>query len=186
MRISIQSFLLLTACGLLYFSACKKYKDPPAATPDPRLTNHYCNDPRAVNYNRGFPGIPDNTTCIYPVDSFIGTWAILDSVFRVDQSYDTFENKTLTFAATEDTSLTHLAIGGWCSAKILLATANKYQRADLDSMNATTGGQLLCSVADTISGYFFLKAGSADTLLFQLQVNSGSGIHLHKGRGVRQ
>lgn len=185
MQIPLKSFLLLTGCGIMFIAACRKYKDPPPAG-DPGLTNHYCNDPGAINYNRGFPGIPDSSVCIYPVDSFLGTWTITDSVYRSDLSLDTFEDRVLSFMSTEDTSLTHLAIQGWCAGPSLLATASKYQRAELDSMSENVAGQLLCTSTDTISGYFHFGLATNDTLLFQLQVNSASGLHIHKGWGIRQ
>src|SRR5579872_3418748 len=69
-------FLMLTE-GVC---SCSKYKDT-KATADPRLTNPYCNDTNAVNYNWGFPGKPDSTVCFYPTDVFKGIYTFNDSIF---------------------------------------------------------------------------------------------------------
>ena len=186
MRLRIQLLLLLAAGIMLGWSACKKYEDPPPTKGDNRLTNHYCNDPRAINYNWGFPGIADNSVCVYPVDSFIGTWKFMDSVFLEDQTFKSFAVKDLVFSATEDTLMTHLAVTGWCNDKILYATADKYKRAFLDSLMEGISGQLLCTPTDTITGFFNQSNMGKDSMEIELTVTGNTGVLLHKGWAIKQ
>src|SRR5690606_3851832 len=123
------SFLFLAGLvlsGVLY-SGCTRYEDPAPAEDDPRLDRPYCNVPGAVNYNWGFPGTPDSSTCIYPVDSFIGNWLLRDTVFFSDQSYDTVTSRILSIlAVTGDSTRSRLQLSGWCGPELLQATANKF------------------------------------------------------------
>ncbi len=121
----------LTAVG---FYACSKYKDPPKA--DPVDTgSHYCNDSRAVNFNWGFPGIPDSTSCVFPVDSMLGSWVYTDSVFLPNGNLQGITIRNLSFAATEDSTLTHMAVSGWCTGSPVAITINKYGQAYVDTFN---------------------------------------------------
>jgi len=75
---SKNSFFIIIAC-LSSILGCTKWTDTQNAS-DPRLTQKYCNDPFAVNYNWGFPGIPDNSTCVFPSDVYVGTYVFHDSI----------------------------------------------------------------------------------------------------------
>ncbi len=175
----------------LSIAACSKYKDPPRTGLDDRLDKHYCNDPRSVNYNWGFPGIPDSTICIYPVDPFLGTWIFTDSVSRQGGDSVTVQVKTLVFASTEDTVLTHMAVHGLCSdSEPFYITANKHGFAYVDSLFEFNAGQLFCSSGDTLTGFINFNTDSAaitrGTLMFNLSVSSADGIIYHKGAAVKQ
>ena len=100
--------VVISVFSILMFFSCKKYKDPSPIT-DPRIKNHYCNDPSAVNSNWDFPGIADNTVCIYPSDIFEGNFKLydttindLDSVLKTD-SLELF-NKQKTMQSTSNYS----------------------------------------------------------------------------------
>lgn len=181
-RLNFRSYLMMAAGVICFFAvSCLKANDPPPAKPNPNLKNHYCNDPRAINYNWGFPGIPDNTVCIYPVDSFLGQWSLTDSVFHADSSFDYLLTGTLNFTATEDSSKTHLKVLGFCNnSSPLFATADKYGYAGIDSMNNETAGQLLCSASDTVTGSFQFLMNTKDTLRIQLNI-TGANAGYHKG-----
>ena len=184
MRSKTKLVLMLLALPAIVFYACKKYKDPPVTTLDPRLTNHYCNDPRAVNYNWNFPGIDDSTTCVFPVDSFIGTWIFHDTIYLPSGDTQGTTIKQLIITSTEDTAKTHLAVAGWCGGNTPFnATANKYNRADVDTFPGGPFGQFLCSQSDTLNGYF--SKNPLDTLTYSLKVdftiNSASGVTYHRG-----
>src|SRR5690606_20742049 len=107
--------LIVTAITVVSVVACLKPDDLPKAEPPSELANHYCNDPRAENYNRGFPGIPDSSVCVYPVDVFSGQWTMTDSIFRPDSTFDAVTVQTISFSSTEDTLLSHLKITGLCA-----------------------------------------------------------------------
>lgn len=134
--------------------SCKKYSDPASVT-DPRLTNHYCNDPNAVNYNWGFPGIPDNTVCFYPTDVFQGVYELHDSVsFKTTGFFVRADTLELTINRH---SSTKMAVIGFCSSgDSLIMTANVSYLATLDTTlgdtTVQTRGQALCGAGDTVNG----------------------------------
>ena len=149
--------LLFTILSLLFigavFYSCKKWTDP-APTNDPRLTNPYCNDPNAVNYNWGFPGKPDNTLCYYPTDLFKGTYEYIDSVYIASSALFIYSKvETLTVYARSQTQLT---VFGLCDAPdSLLLHASSNFIATVDSLvgdTLTVRGQTMCRIQDTING----------------------------------
>lgn len=176
-----KSFLLIsTTCALIGLTACLRAEDPEPQDPK-GLTNPYCNDPRAANYNRGFPGIPDSSTCVYPIDYFVGEWQLEDSIFYKDNTPPDFQIRTLHFESTEDTSLTHLKLLGLCtSSQALLLTADKYQNAEIDSTGRYLAGQIFCDQSDTVTGSFRYDFLRKDTILMELEVK-GPTAKNHKG-----
>ena len=177
--------LVVVAVSVVSVVSCLKPEDLPKAKSPSELENHYCNDPRAENYNRGFPGIPDSSVCVYPVDAFSGQWTLTDSVFKPDSTFDAVSVQTISFAATEDTLLSHLKITGLCSnGAALYATADKYGQATLDSMDSHNAGQFLCSAADTATGKFYFSFSGRGTMLLQLQV-IGTQAGFHKGTATK-
>ena len=179
--------LLLLLSGASVFYSCKKWVDPPA-TNDPRLTNPYCNDPNAVNYNWGFPGKPDNSLCYYPTDLFKGTYQFVDSVYIASTSLFIYtKTETLQVYAR---SQTKLSIFGFCDAgdSLLLHATNNYI-ATVDSLigdTLTIRGQYLCRIQDTINGT--ITYSRIDSLLHvNLQVVSDTGqttLHIGKARKI--
>lgn len=177
--------LITTSIALLVVASCLKKEDLPKGEPPAGLINHYCNDPRGINYNWGFPGIPDSSVCIYPVDTFVGQWLLTDSVFNPDSSFNRVNTRTLTFTATEDTLLTHLKISGFCpNNQTLYATADKYGQATLDTLVDHAPGQLLCSPSDTATGKFYFPIDGGDTMLIQFDV-IGINAGFHNGRATK-
>lgn len=185
-RFNFKTGLLIGAvlCAAL-IASCLKSEDPEPASPPNELTSRYCNDPNAINYNWGFPGIADSTLCIYPVDHFLGQWTLTDSVFHADSSFNYAATQTLTFTATEDTLRSHLKVSGLCdNGNMLLATADKYGRAVIDSMNYQTPGQFFCSQADTVTGSFQFWFSGKDTMDVRLNI-IGAEAGYHKGVAIR-
>ncbi|MBA3828622.1 MAG: hypothetical protein H0X33_06770 [Taibaiella sp.] len=135
-------------------AACQKWQDPKGYT-DPRLTNPYCNDPYAVNYNWGFPGKPDNTICFYPTDGYRGIYTFIDSVRLADNSFSYRDSVTLMMFAL---SKTKLGVIGLCTnGDTLRLSVDRSMTATVDTTlrvdTTKVGGQLLCGVyTDTISG----------------------------------
>lgn len=182
----IKGGLMLVAVIVTLF-ACSKYEDPAPAEPDPRLTRHYCNDPRAVNYNWGFPGISDSSVCIYPVDSFLGNWSFADTMYLPNGDTVGTIVRNLNFAGIEDTSLTRMAVTGLCgsSATPFYITANKYRRAETDTLIAGYPAQYLCNNTDTATGFFNKNTGAAHTMIIELTVTNAAGTILHKGTATK-
>jgi len=178
---------MLALAGILW-GACKKYEDPPATNGDDRLTNHYCNNPYAINYNWGFPGIPDSTVCIFPNDRLTGSWLFNDTVLLPDSSIAEIVLRQLVFTSREDTSRNHLAVTGFCNnGQALQITADRYGNILTDTLiEYTDGGQFFCSESDTISGQMNFYFQSDSLLKINLSVLSPDGLQYHTGTGIKQ
>lgn len=189
--IKLQTVLLgIAGASAIWLMACEKYTDP--VKPGVELTNHYCNDPIAANYNRGFPGIPDSSVCEYATEYFEGTWEWVDSVFDKDMAFQQRQVRDLVFtpaSLTTDTFRRHLTVSGFCdNSTILKVTASKYAIAMTDTLIAGVyGGQISCNSTDTVSGYF---KRTRDTLITSMDIllteNRPAGIFYHKGKAVKQ
>ena len=187
----LQTVLLgITGAAALWLMACEKYTDP--VKPDVELTNHYCNDPIAANYNRGFPGIPDSSVCEYATEYFEGNWQWVDSIFDKDLIFQQRQVRNLAFtpaSVATDTFRRHLTVSGICTNNnTLKITANKYALAMTDTLiQGVYGGQLFCSNTDTVSGYF---KRTTDTITASMDImlteNKLTGVFYHKGRAVKQ
>lgn len=170
--------------GLGIYS-CKKYTDPVSKV-DPRLTQLYCNDPTAVNYNWNFPGTPDSTVCFYPTDVFQGTYELKDSVF-FDSSHIFIAANSFFVTFTKHTK-TKMAVVGFCPwGDSILLTAGPNYSASLDTVvgDSTTHalGQVICGSADTISGVVYKDEINDSILYFSLRVSSDTGVITnHVGR----
>ncbi len=171
---------------LLLGIACTKYKDPEAIDLGDQLKGVYCNDPRAVNYNWGFPGKPDNSICIYPVDSFLGSWFFTDSIYLPDYTLQSVETRTLLFKATEDSVFRHLTIQGWCNNFTIYVTANKYMMAYVDTLVEGSPGQFICTATDTLSGYLNKSTGTDSTMEINFTISNEAGTTFHQGTAVRR
>jgi hypothetical protein len=176
-------FVLFVSTTAVFLS-CKKYVDK-KATPDPRLTTHYCNDPDAVNYNWGFPGVPDNQVCFYPTDVFKGVYEFHDSVqFKITGYFVKADTLELTITKGNNTRFT---IGGFCASGGLLsltAGVNFFATLDTTMGDSTTQirGQAFCMSADTVNGSL-VKDRLNDSLLYiTLEVAADTGVTtIHTG-----
>jgi hypothetical protein len=186
MHSKIKIVLLLAILSVVVLFACKKYTDPTSPAID-LGDRKYCNDPRAVNYNWGFPGKADKTTCIFAVDSFLGTWSFKDYVLLPSGDTDQIILRNLTFTSTEDTVLTHLAVTGWCGGNTpFYVTANNYGKLTVDTFPGSALGQFLCGTADTINGTLNKANYLRDTMKVEITVNNAIGIKYHKGLAIKQ
>lgn len=170
--------LLLFA--LLIMTACKRYKDPAPFT-DPRIVNHYCNIPSAINYNWDFPGVPDDSVCIFPAQIYNGNYFYRDSLFNSTGLLLSQDSFPLTFTQLDSTRLT---ITGFCPGNTIHATATRFFKFTIDSV--AKNGQVLCS-NDTISGKGS-KIDIYDTTQIKLiyEVATDSGIIYHAGTATKQ
>lgn len=183
--------LVLLAVGVFIFS-CKKYKDPNPAT-DPRIaTRKYCNDPKAVNYNWDFPGVPDNSVCFYPTDIFKGGYSFTDSIYRADNSFDSASSLiTYTLHIIPNTTNKFSLVGFCGNGDSLKFTAERTSyRANADTtikLNDTTlvYGQFFCSSQDTMTGTLIRPKGDSVRLLIDFTVHSVTGINFHRGTAIK-
>lgn len=174
-----ESMRNLTLFILLFVAACKPYKDPDPIT-DPRLTNPYCNDPSAVNYNWDFPGVPDNSVCFYPSDVFAGQYIWRDTVLDNNLLPISFDSTLVTITKTDTT---RLAITGKCNT--LNLTATRFLSITIDSVIGN--GQQFCRMGDTIVGNG-IKSSVADTTSFTINyvIYSDTGNSTHKAYFLKQ
>ncbi len=173
---------MFTAVILIF--SCKKYQDS-APVNDPRLTNPYCNDPAAVNYNWGFPGKADNTICFYPTDLFRGTYQYIDSVYLTSSNYFIYADTLI--LSIHSLSHTRISVFGFCgNGDSLNLTAVGYV-STIDSAvgdSVTARGQFLCRMADTVSGS--ISDNLLDTTLhIYFNVVSDTGLTYHMGRAKK-
>lgn len=178
-RLRLAALCLL---GLLGAASCEKYKDEPGGT-DPRLNRKYCNDPEAVNFNRDFPGTPDNSVCFYPADAYEGQYIFVDSIYSGAKVLQAQRTLTLTFTAEDKNKViaTGFCAGGGNGISF---TANRQLRASADT--TIVKGQALCRPKDTVSGYILQSLSDSTRLRFFLTVVSDTGVTLHEGTAYRQ
>jgi len=174
----IFSIFFLSLLGACIFFSCAKWKDPKPVN-DPRLTNPYCNDPTAVNYNLGFPGKPDNTTCFYPSDLFAGSYLVHDSIYLSPSGL--FIAADSFIINISKLSSTKIGIIGFCpSSKQLILTAGPTYVATVDTTVGDTAtlnqGQTLCRIQDTLNGTISKDMVDSTLLHITLQVVSDTGI----------
>lgn len=179
-------------------SGCEK--STPTKGGDPRIdSSKYCNDPLAINYNYGFPGRPDNTICIYPVDLFQGTYTFTDTIRDGDYFFDTAATnniitREITILPRSQGDKNLFILRNFCgNNNELLITADRFYKATLDStasadtLQPKIGGQFLCrGVTDTISGYI-IKSKTDTTLLYvNFLVASDTNINFHTGTAKKK
>ncbi|MDI9320285.1 MAG: hypothetical protein QM530_07390 [Phycisphaerales bacterium] len=175
------SFLLSCSFlfGIMVLFACKKWQDNPASNLG--LTNRYCNIPEAINYNHGFPGIEDNSVCVFAAQPFVGNYSFNDTVYT---ETDTLYPSAISFGITSNDRY-KFVLNGFCSnTNQLLFKANRYYHAAADSIIGSAK-QLMCRSVDTLSG--FLDYRTTDSSLYiEFYVMSDTGISTHKGRAYKK
>jgi hypothetical protein len=184
----IGTIILFLSLMLVTAVSCKKWVDP-APVDDPRLTNPYCNDPIAVNYNWGFPGKPDNTVCFYPSDLFQGTYIYRDTAYQSQSDlYLSADSMVLDIVRI---SQTQIRISGLCaSGQELLLTAGAAYQATIDT---TVGdsltiypGQFFCRTQDTVVGTFTRDKVDSSLIYVEMVVRSDTGSTSHRGRAIKR
>lgn len=165
----------------IFIAACKPYQDPDPIS-DPRLEeSSYCNDPAAINYNWGFPGVPDNTLCIYPSDVFTGNYVWRDTILDGNRNVLGFDSAFVTITKIDTTRVN---INGRCGYDLKL-TADEFLNIVIDSIDGN--GQKFCQANDTIIGSG-LKTGFSDTTTFTLNytIISDTGSSMHESLFIKQ
>jgi hypothetical protein len=172
--------LRILALLLLCLGACKKYKDPDPFT-DSRIKNKYCNIPTAINYNWDFPGIEDNSTCIFPAQIYKGNYLFHDTITTELGEFVSKDSFMVSFLQIDSTRLT---VSGFCGLNLHYAKATRFFKFTLDSLIGN--GQLFCNNKDTIVGGGS-KIGLQDTSTIQIvyQLQTDTGVVFHKGTAVK-
>ncbi len=182
MKYAVSTILFFAISTAVLFS-CAKWKDP--APQDLGLTNPYCNDPAAVNYNWGFPGRADNSVCFYPNSLFIGTYMFYDSVYR-DTLFVGADSTIITLSSIDpDPTHSKLNLTGICGLNIKLTALPGYQ-ATVDTLigdtSTITQGQHYCGVHDTLNGIISRSRLDSPTVLrMSFLVMTDSVIATHNG-----
>lgn len=185
-KVNTYTFYFVLICSVLI--GCTKTD---TSKSDARLNNTtYCNEPEAINYNLGFPGVPDNTKCIFPTQIFKGNYLLVDSVLDADSKLKRVDTLNLTLAAVNNVALN---LTGFCNGTVTL-TANRYYKSVVDSLPIQNGGntsmlsgQYLCgNTKDTISGYILKSQADSTKINIDFTVASDSGIIFHKGTGTKK
>jgi hypothetical protein len=177
-KTKIASLLAITV--LLFVSSCEKWKDQPAQ--NLCLSNKYCNVPTAINYNVGFPGIEDNSTCIYPSTPFVGNYSFRDSIYN--NANELVIGDSIHFTITVRDSC-RFSLQNFCSnVNSLKFTANRYYRAEADSIIGA-GTQLMCRIQDTLSGRMEYR-NTDSSLYLEWAIVSDTATNWHKGRAYKK
>jgi hypothetical protein len=176
-----RSFFIIIAC-LSSILGCTKWTDTQNAI-DPRLTQKYCNDPFAVNYNWGFPGMPDNSTCVFPSDVYVGTYVFHDSIYSIaNVLVDTNQVVLRVYKMKVD----KVAILGFKNlSDSIFVSVLKNGNGSIDSLH-NLPGQVLLSSLDTINGTCFKYITDTLRLKINWKTNTNMGIYFHKGSAIKQ
>lgn len=173
-------FYCLGLLGLSLVLSCKKWQDKPADNIG--LTNKYCNNPAAINYNYGFPGVEDSTVCIFPTEPFSGNYTFQDSVYM---NADTPVPGQLIHFTIKATNRIQITVNNFCTGgSTLFFTTNRYYRAETDSIIGA-GTQLMCRTEDTLSGTMDYRITDSSVYL-ELKVVSDTGTSIHRGRAYKK
>lgn len=177
----LRNLFLITLSTLVV--ACSKPKDKKGGDISDQLTSHYCNIPTAVNYNWGFPGIEDNSICIFATEYFEGNWMFIDSIVTSDSMTSAIDTVYLQFSAVpNDETRTLLDVKGWCNNnETFRIFTDKYFSAKTDTSFNSLGYQILCNANDTIFGTIKKDIFDTTKLAIQLTNYSVNGVSYHKG-----
>lgn len=185
-RTYVKIVLLLSLIALVF--SCKKWEDP-APQDHPEINNPYCNDPDAVNYNWGFPGKPDNTTCFYPSDLFAGTYRFRDSLYNAaDELFLAADSGDLVITKID---ARHISVSGLCgSGQAISFTAGAAYQAVVDTLvgDSTTlsAGQIFCRQQDTVNGTFSRDRVDSSLIYIRLSIANDTGGVIMIGRARKK
>jgi hypothetical protein len=163
-----------------FFSSCEKWEDKPPT--DLGLTNRYCNVPSAINYNFGFPGIEDNSVCIFPSTPFAGLYSFRDSIYNSAEEF--ILGDSFNFSISTIDSFRFVFNNFCANTNQLRFVANRFYRAESDSIIGA-GLQLMCRNVDTLSGRLEFRP-SDSSLLIEWSVTTDTGIYKHRGRAYKK
>ena len=177
------SFLLFA--GFILLMSCSKQQD--ATVDDGIFDRLYCNDPEAVNYNRDFPGTPDNSTCFYPKDLFEGTYIFKDTIYNAEYERDTILDYNITIHAQSNTLL---KLTGFCSQDSVTFIADRFYKATVDSTtfqdSNKIAGQILCRSTDTLTGIITTEESDNTKIRIVWAIASDTGLNYHNGTATKQ
>lgn len=185
-KTSAKTILLLSLFAIAF--SCKKWVDP-APQDHPEINKPYCNDPDAVNYNWDFPGKPDNTTCFYPSDLFVGTYRLKDSLYNsADELFLAADSADIVISKVDSK---HISVSGLCgSGQVISFTAGATYQATVDTLvgDSTTisAGQIFCRTQDTVIGTFTRDRVDSSLIYIRLNITNDTGGVLRMGRAYKK
>ncbi len=170
---------------MFLLAACSKNQD--GDIDEGLFDRPYCNDPEAVNYNRDFPGTPDNSTCFYPKDLFEGAYLFKDTIYNAEYERDTILDYNITITAKSNTLL---KLSGFCMQDSVTLIADRYYKATVDSTtfqdSTKIAGQILCRNTDTLSGIITYDEVDSSKIRFVWAIASDSGLNYHTGTALKK
>lgn len=170
----------------LLMTGCSKTADTKPDISD-QLSGKYCNIPAAVNYNWGFPGIEDNTTCIFATSYYEGNWAFVDTVALPDETVVRIDTLLLNFSKiASDTTQRLMHMAGWCGSENLIMDVDRYYMATTDSFDNNLGWQKICSNQDSLHVSIRKDLYDTSKLYITITQYNDLGNFTHKGNGTRQ
>ncbi len=179
--------VLLFIVSVVAMLSCKKWEDP-APSDDPRISNPYCNDPDAVNYNWGFPGTPDNTVCVYGPDLFAGTYKVHDTAYDTESGlYLAADSSMVTIVKLSNLKA---RVDGLCPSGVsLFITAGGAWQATVDTTVgdslSLSQGQLFCRSVDTVTGYLTRDKIDSSLVYIDLTIRTDSATTVHRAKAVK-
>jgi hypothetical protein len=151
-----------------------------------KLTNRYCNIPQAVNYNHGFPGIEDNSLCIFGTDYYRGNWIVVDTIKLGDSTL--IDIDTLFFNISlmpNDTSYSKMYLRGWCGNENIIMNIDKYYFGRSDTFANQDGWQRICN-SDSILISVSKNIMDTSSVIFRISESVNNELRYHIGKGVKQ
>jgi len=163
--------------------SCNKSGDKKGQDISDQLNSRYCNIPTAVNYNWGFPGIADNSICVFGTDFFVGNWMFVDTVRTSDSMSLVIDTLYWQFSVvSNDSTNSLLDVKGWCNNnETFRIITDKYYSAITDTAFNSLGYQILCNANDTLFGTVKKDVFDTTKLIINLTNYSANGVSYHKG-----
>lgn len=168
------SFLLILPAFLL-LNACEKYEDLPKGDYD--ADGYYCNDARAINYNVGFPGIANDSICVFPVEPFEGNWTMIDTLLDDEMEIISTHQGQVSLVPIENDSIDNLFImEGYCDNNFAITfQANRYLLGMVFDNIEDEIGHFDCDGTSILTGFIAANNMHADTIRIQMRKKTTDG-----------
>lgn len=173
---------------MLGFISCDRYEDKTLQDWDDQDNSYYCNQADAINYNWGFPGLINDSICIFPNEVFEGTWYLTDTIFNDTLGIEQIQERWVTIDWVADDTISYkLKMMGFCEEdQPLYFDANRFMLANIVDDLEDTNGQLYCDLTSSISGNIRKDNIDSDTLYLQmLQQTNTDLLFTIKGRAIK-
>lgn len=180
--------LTLGLIAMVLISSCEKYEDSSQNDWKVDENQEYCNHPDAVNYNWGFPGVINDSICIFPNEVFEGQWYLTDTLFNDTLGVEAIRERFIDIQWVPEDSIEYkLRLSGWCDNEHeLYLDANRFLLASVIDELEDYPGQWDCDLTSSISGTIRKNNFDADTLYLQMiQQTDQDQLRIIKGRAIK-